>query len=95
VRWALYRSWCRWPVAHSPYDGYQVPEFSGTTRIVSPRFIDDARRAGLAVQVWTVDAAADASRLLTWGVDALITDRPDVVLGVRDSFIDLRSASKM
>ena len=23
VRWALYRSWCRWPVAHVAYNGYQ------------------------------------------------------------------------
>ena len=24
VRWALYRSWCRWPAAHVPYDGFQI-----------------------------------------------------------------------
>src|SRR5215831_3808131 len=24
VRWALYRSWCRWPVSRVPYAGYQV-----------------------------------------------------------------------
>ena len=33
--------------------------------------------AGLGVQVWTVDTEDDARRLLEWGVDALITDRPD------------------
>jgi glycerophosphoryl diester phosphodiesterase len=31
------------------------------------------------VQVWTVDSEIDARRLLDWGVDALITDRPDVI----------------
>ena len=36
--------------------------------------------AGLGVQVWTVDAEADAGRLLDWGVDALITDRPDIMV---------------
>jgi glycerophosphoryl diester phosphodiesterase len=77
VRWALYRSWCRWPVAHVGYAGYQVPEAAGRTRVVSPRFVEHAHRAGLAVQVWTVDDEADARRLLEWGVDALITDRPD------------------
>src|SRR5580704_17779571 len=25
VRWALYRSWCRWPVSRATYGGYQVP----------------------------------------------------------------------
>jgi glycerophosphoryl diester phosphodiesterase len=82
VRWALYRSWCRWPVQRVSYSGYQVPEFAGRTRVVSPRFVEYAHRAGLAVQVWTVDTEAAAHRLLDWGVDAVITDRPDVVVPV-------------
>jgi glycerophosphoryl diester phosphodiesterase len=80
VRWALYRSWCRWPVSSVAYSGYQVPERSGTTRVVSPRFVDDAHDAGLGVQVWTVDSEEAARRLLGWGVDALITDRPDLIV---------------
>ncbi len=79
VRWALYRSWCRWPVSRVPYEGYQVPEWAGRTRVVSPRFIETAHEAGLAVQVWIVDTELDARRLLGWGADGLITDRPDVV----------------
>jgi glycerophosphoryl diester phosphodiesterase len=80
VRWALYRSWCRWPVAGNGYSGYQIPEFAGRTRVVSPRFIEYAHDAGLGVQVWTVDTSQTARRLLQWGVDALITDRPDVIV---------------
>lgn len=80
VRWALYRSWCRWPLRRPAYAGFQVPEWSGSTRVVSPRFVDAAHRAGLHVQVWTVDAEHDARRLLGWGVDALITDRPDIIV---------------
>ena len=80
VRWALYRSWCRWPVTRVSYSGYQIPELSGTTRVVSPRFVEYAHDAGLGVQVWTVDTAEAARRLLGWGVDALITDRPDVIV---------------
>jgi glycerophosphoryl diester phosphodiesterase len=82
VRWALYRSWLRWPVSRVAYGGYQIPEISGSTRVVSPRFVADARAAGLAVQVWTVDDEVAARRLLGWGVDALITDRPDVILAM-------------
>jgi glycerophosphoryl diester phosphodiesterase len=82
VRWALYRSWCRWPVLGVRYGGYQIPEFAGKTRVVSPRFVEYAHRAGLGVQVWTVDAEHDARRLLEWGVDALITDRPDIIVPV-------------
>ena len=29
VRWALYRSWCRWPVVAGDVRGYQVPEIAG------------------------------------------------------------------
>ena len=84
VRLALYRSWLRWPVSQAPYGGYQVPECAGVTRIVSRRFIHDSQRAGLPVQVWTVDHEQDMRRLLTWGVDALITNRPGVAVRVRD-----------
>jgi glycerophosphoryl diester phosphodiesterase len=80
VRLALYRSWLRLPVTDPPYDGYQIPEHAGATRVVSPRFVADAHRAGLAVQVWTVNDPAAARRLLGWGVDALITDRPDLMV---------------
>jgi glycerophosphoryl diester phosphodiesterase len=80
VRWALYRSWCRLPTSRAAYSGYQIPEFSGLTRIVSPRFIEYAHRAGLGVQVWTVNREDAARRLIEWGVDALITDRPDLMV---------------
>ena len=80
VRWALYRSWCRWPVSGRAYSGYQIPELAGRTRVVSPRFVEYAHDAGLGVQVWTVDTEDAARRLLGWGVDALITDRPDVIV---------------
>jgi glycerophosphoryl diester phosphodiesterase len=82
VRWALYRSWVRWPVSRTGYAGYQVPELAGRTRVVSPRFVEYAHDAGLGVQVWTVDTEDDARRLLGWGVDALITDRPDVIVPI-------------
>ena len=82
VRLALYRTWLRWPVTSPVYDGYQIPERAGLTRVVSPRFIADAHRAGLGVQVWTVNDEADARRLLDWGVDALITDRPDLMVSL-------------
>ncbi|MGE5242787.1 MAG: glycerophosphodiester phosphodiesterase [Betaproteobacteria bacterium] len=82
VRWALYRSRLRVPVTRVTYHGYQVPESAGPTRVVSRRFVEHAHEAGLGVQVWTVDTEPDARRLLDWGVDALITDRPDVIVNV-------------
>ena len=39
-------------------------------------------KAKLAVKVWTVNEADDMRRLLDWGVDALITDRPDLAVRI-------------
>jgi glycerophosphoryl diester phosphodiesterase len=78
IRWALYRSWLGWPVRRAAYREFQVPERAGRTTIVTPRFIEHAHGAGLLVKVWTVDDRADIDRLVGWGVDAIITDRPDV-----------------
>jgi glycerophosphoryl diester phosphodiesterase len=82
VQVAVYRSWARWPVRRVPYGGYQVPEESGGHRIVSPRFIRHSHAAGLRVQVWTVDDEPDMRRLLAWGVDGLISNRPDLAVQV-------------
>jgi glycerophosphoryl diester phosphodiesterase len=82
TRLALYRSWVRWPVRRPSYQEYQVPEVSGMTRVVSPRFVRYAHDAGLHVNVWTVDDADDMRRLLSWGVDAIISDRPDIAVEV-------------
>lgn len=84
VQLALYRSWAGWPVRRPPYGGYQVPEHAGRIRVVSRRFVRHAHAAGLRVQVWTVDEEPDMARLLGWGVDALISNRPDLAVRVRD-----------
>jgi len=80
VRLALYRSWLRWPIGSTSYRELQVPERSGPTRIVSRRFVAHAHRAGLPVKVWTVNDPHDMRRLLDWGVDAIISDRPDLAV---------------
>lgn len=85
VQMAVYRSIARIPVRRVPYQAYQVPELAGRIRVVSPRFIRHSHNANLKVQVWTVDDEADMTRLLGWGVDALITNRPDLAVRVRNA----------
>jgi glycerophosphoryl diester phosphodiesterase len=82
TRWALYRSRLRWPLGRTPYREFQVPERSGSTVIVTPRFIAHAHRAGLPVRIWTVDNREDMLRLLGWGADSVISDRPDIAVPV-------------
>ena len=85
IRLALYRTWAGWPVRRRRYGGYQVPERTGRLRIVSPRFIRYAHQEDITVQVWTVDEVPDMRRLLEWGVDGLISNRPDVAVRIRDA----------
>jgi glycerophosphoryl diester phosphodiesterase len=61
---------------------FQVPERRGRLRLVTRRFIQDAARHGIPVHVWTVNDPATMERLLDWGVDAIITDRPDLAARV-------------
>jgi glycerophosphoryl diester phosphodiesterase len=82
VRLALYRSWLGLSPGRVRYRAFQVPEVSESTRVVSPRFVRLAHAAGLVVQVWTVDEPEEIRRLLGWGVDGIISDRPDVAADV-------------
>ena len=82
TRWALYRSWIGWPLGTTAYREFQVPEHAGLVPIVTRRFVRHAHRAGIPVKVWTVNTADDIRRLVSFGVDAVITDRPDVARSV-------------
>jgi len=60
-------------------DVFQVPEHHRGRRVVTPRLVAEAHRRNIPVHVWTVDDADDMRRLLSWGVDGIHTDRPDVL----------------
>ncbi|HET6606453.1 MAG TPA: glycerophosphodiester phosphodiesterase family protein [Rhodopila sp.] len=42
--------------------------------------VAEAHDHGLLILPWTVNEPADMRRLITWGVDGLISDRPDLAL---------------
>lgn len=87
----LARSWVRWPLRMSPpYRAFQVPERAGRLHVVTPAFVRRAHREGAVVQVWTVDTADDVRRLLTLGVDGVISDRPDLAVPARDAWVGVR-----
>ncbi len=60
-------------------DVVQVPEREGRLRLVTPRFVRDLHARGIQVHVWTVNEEADMHRLIEWGVDGLVSDRPDLL----------------
>jgi glycerophosphoryl diester phosphodiesterase len=67
----------RWiaPRAHAVH----APEEWSGVRIVSRRFVRDLAAHDVPVYVWTVNDAGDMRRLLSWGVEGIITDRPDLL----------------
>lgn len=64
------------------YDALQVPEVYRGIRVVSPTSVRLAHELGLDVHVWTVDDRPTMERLLNWGVDGLMSDRPDTLAEV-------------
>jgi glycerophosphoryl diester phosphodiesterase len=56
-------------------DCVQVPVRARRLVVVDQRFVDAAHRAGLQVHVWTIDERDDMTALLDLGVDAIMTDR--------------------
>ncbi len=80
--WSLHRLRLagRWYVP--PVDGFQLPETSGRIRVVTPSFIRAAHAANIPVHIWTVDDPADMRRLMGWGADGIMTDRPDLLAEV-------------
>jgi len=54
------------------------PDFADLTEAT----LAEAHALGLRVVPWTVNSPDDMRRLIRWGIDGLITDRPDLVLQI-------------
>lgn len=76
-----------WASAQGPLPGapnprhhaLQVPiELEGIT-VVTPELVQRAHANGLAVHVWTINDEPTMRRLLDWGVDGVMTDRPSLL----------------
>lgn len=95
ARWALHRSWVRWPwIGPRPYVAFQVPERAGRLRVVTPAFVDQVHNEGQVIQVWVVNEEADIIRLLDWGIDGIISDRPDLAVKVNAAWYNERQATE-
>jgi glycerophosphoryl diester phosphodiesterase len=56
---------------------------------VTPAVVRGNRRAGLETHVWTVDGEADMARMLDYGVDNIITNRPAALRALIDARAEL------
>jgi glycerophosphoryl diester phosphodiesterase len=60
----------------------QVPEESGGITVMTPAFVRAAHARNLAVEPWTINDEATMRKFIEWGVDGIITDRPDILMEV-------------
>ena len=59
-----------------------LEKYKGVVPVVTGRFVREAHDRGLRVDVWTIDDEPAMRRLLSLGVDGIMTDRPDVLARV-------------
>jgi glycerophosphoryl diester phosphodiesterase len=78
ARSALHRSYFRLAPKDPEYWLFQVPfRFRGRRRF-RRTFIETVGRINLPVQEWVVDDPDDMRRLIDWGANGIISDRPDL-----------------
>ena len=58
---------------YDPAESYNIP-------VMTQRFIREAHRKNIKVEPWTVDDPALMRQYIEWGVDGIITDRPDLMV---------------
>ena len=61
-----------------PYD----PKESLNIPIMTERFIRESHAKNIRVEPWTVDDPALMKQYIEWGVDGIMTDRPDLMIEV-------------
>jgi glycerophosphoryl diester phosphodiesterase len=61
-----------------PYD----PKESMNIPIMTDRFVREAHAKNIKVEPWTVDDPELMRQYIKWGVDGIITDRPDLMIQV-------------
>ena len=62
----------------------QVPEESSNITVMTAQFVRAAHERNLEVEPWTIDDPEQMQRYIDWGVDGIITDRPDLMLEILD-----------
>jgi len=58
----------------------QVPEESSGITVMTESFIRAAHERNLAVEPWTINDEETMRKFIEWGVDGIMTDRPDIMI---------------
>ncbi len=71
LQWNRFLEWLRLLDPHG---------FNPNKKDVTETLVRDLHAKGKTIAVWTVNEPADMVQMKNWGVDSLITDKPDVAL---------------
>jgi len=80
AQWMVVLNWLRLGHLYDP-PGYsvQLPVEQDGIRVISQSLVDTARKLNLKLDVWTVNNVQEMTDLIGFGVDGIITDRPDLL----------------
>jgi glycerophosphoryl diester phosphodiesterase len=66
--------------------GFTPTIYSPYYSLVTPELVKEAHEKKVAVLPWTVNEVADMEKMISYGVDGMITDCPDKLVGVAGSY---------
>jgi glycerophosphoryl diester phosphodiesterase len=92
---ALFESSLYFPPHPVSFQALQIPKRIGLLEPVTPTFIHWAHKQNLSFQVWTVNDPEQMNQFMKWGVDAILTDRPDLALNLVKQYAQDDSISEM
>lgn len=72
----------RWDDYTPPAKAMQIPELYEGIPVLTAASLEAAHRLGVEVHVWTVNEESDMRRLLTMGVDGIMSDFPERLIRV-------------
>lgn len=69
-----------WPDAYGAdiIERTDTPALTVDHTLIDPSFVERCHEAGRAVLAWTVDDLPRMRELLSWGVDGITSNRPDL-----------------
>lgn len=63
-------------------DSFQIPTEDSGFDLTDKRLINGAHRLGMQIHYWTIDDPKTMKKLIDAGADGILTNRPDLLLGL-------------
>lgn len=63
----------------------QIPTHANFLPVLTKRMLNQAHEAGKVVHIWTIDDEGQMNRLIDFGVDGIMTDRPELLRQISEA----------